>query len=119
MPLGGTIACVPTQGGGVYPSTDRRVMEAVLAEALVAMPRTIDVLIERESGLPSADVDLAALADVAARAEGLVQDGYTGIVVTTGTDSLEEVAFVLDLLWRHDAPLIVTGAMRNSTLPSS
>lgn len=119
MPLGGTIACVPTEGGGVYPSTDRRVMEAVLGEALVAVPKTIEVSIAPELGVPSADVDLVVLADVAARAESLVQGGCTGIVVTTGTDSLEEVAFVLDLIWRHDVPLVVTGAMRNSMLPSS
>lgn len=119
MPLGGTIACVPTEGGGVYPSSDRRVMEAVLVEALAAMPKLIEVSIVPELGVPSADLDLAALADVAARAEHLIKDGCTGIVVTTGTDSLEEVAFVLDLMWRHDVPLVVTGAMRNSMLPSS
>lgn len=42
-----------------------------------------------------------------------------GVVVTHGTDTLEEVAFALDLLWRHDRPLVVTGAMRNSSVPGS
>ena len=37
-------------------------------------------------------------------------------MVTQGTDSLEEVALALDLLWRHDEPLVVTGAMRNPML---
>lgn len=41
-----------------------------------------------------------------------------GVVVTHGTDTLEEVAFALDLLWNRSIPLVVTGAMRNTSLPS-
>ena len=43
----------------------------------------------------------------------------TGIVITQGTDTLEEVAFGLDLLWNSQVPLVITGAMRNASLPSS
>lgn len=42
-----------------------------------------------------------------------------GVVVTHGTDTLEEVAFALDLLWHDHRPLVVTGAMRNASLPGS
>jgi len=119
LPLGGTIACVPAPGGGVSPSNDKSVMEAVLKEALGSLPGTLTASIVPVMGVPSADVDLEALIAVAAHAERLLQEKPPGIVVTTGTDSLEEVAFVLDLLWRHEVPLIITGAMRNTTLPSA
>lgn len=43
----------------------------------------------------------------------------SGVVVTTGTDTLEEVAFVLDLLWRHPEPLVLVAAMRHGGLPGA
>ena len=44
--------------------------------------------------------------------------GAADIVVTQGTDSIEETSSVLDLLVDRE-PVVVTGAMRNPTLPSA
>lgn len=60
--------------------------------------------------------DLVELADeISARIDG----GTAGAVVTQGTDTIEETSFVLDLLVDHEAPVVVTGAMRNPTLPGA
>ena len=45
----------------------------------------------------------------------LNRDDICGVVITHGTDSLEESAYFLDLVINHEKPVIVTGAMRSSS----
>jgi L-asparaginase len=97
----------------------------ISAEQLVAeLPELADVAeIEATtfSMLPSPhmtlDEVLRLLRFIDSRAAA--ESAFDGVVVTHGTDTLEEVAFALDLLWRDDRPLVVTGAMRNSSLPGT
>lgn len=47
----------------------------------------------------------------------LKADKFDGVIVTHGTDTLEETAYFLDLTIRTEIPIVVIGAMKNSSEP--
>lgn len=113
--LGGTIASARDGGAGVHP----RLSADDLVAAVPALREVADVEAVSFRQVPSPELTLPDLTALAAEIEGRVAGGYAGAVVTQGTDSIEETAFALDLLLDLDAPVVVTGAMRNPTLPGA
>jgi L-asparaginase len=64
----------------------------------------------------SGDLMLPDLVALAGEIRKCFDQGVAGVVVTQGTDTLEETSFALDLLVHSPRPIVVTGAMRNPTL---
>lgn len=110
--LGGTIAMAGTDGGVVTRLTGAELTAAVPGLADTGV--TLDV--RDVHAVPSASLTFRDILAVVADAEAAVDAGATGIVVTQGTDSLEETAYLADLVWRRPEPIVFTGAMRNPTL---
>ena len=110
--LGGTIGMTGAPGHGASPRLDA---DELLAG--VPVPDDLEVVPLQLLKVGSSHLTFAHVLEVARAADRAVEEGATGVVVVQGTDSMEETSYLLDLCWRHDAPLVVTGAMRNPGLP--
>jgi L-asparaginase len=112
--LGGTIAS--TQGverPGVVPS----LTAADLLAAVPAARSLAEIGTGNLSNVPSAEIDLPLILRLAAAIRAHQVDGVAGVVVTQGTDTIEETAFALNLLHAGGMPVVVTGAMRHPIQP--
>lgn len=114
--LGGTIASVPArEDEGALPSVSADELVAAVPQlAEVAEVRATQVL-----QVPSCEVTVLDLVDLVGRLVAAVEAGAKGLVVTQGTDTLEEAAFVVDLLWDRPEPVVFTGALRTPDSPGA
>ena len=117
LSLGGTISA--TNDGGSGGGTG--VAPALTGEELVGMVPEISDVAEVEVAqlrkVAGSELTLDDALSLAREAEA--RPDVAGLVVTQGTDSIEEIAFALDLLVDREAPVVVTGAMRNPTVPGA
>jgi L-asparaginase len=95
---------VPTHGG-----------EALMRLA-PGVERIAPVRIEDWARMPACHFDQARLWALRERVRELAASGeVNGIVITHGTDILEETAYLLDRTLDHRIPVAITGAMRTSS----
>ena len=89
-----------------------------VADLLAGVPGLagLDLHCEQVAQIDSKDMDFAVWRALAQRcAHWLAQDDVGGIVVTHGTDTMEETAFFLASVLAADRPVVLTGAMRPAT----
>jgi L-asparaginase len=73
---------------------------------------------ETVANLPSAHLSLADQLRICRAARDAARDGI-GVVVTHGTDTLEETAMLCDVIHDADAPIVFTGAIRAASAPGA
>jgi L-asparaginase len=113
--LGGTIAMMDDGTGGV--SVVLQVDD--LIRELAGLD-DIEVKGYNFRSVPSSQLTFDDVVELARLIqEQLSTDDFTGVVVTHGTDTIEETAFVLDLLISSNLPVVITGAMRDPNLAGS
>jgi L-asparaginase len=110
LAAGGTIAM---RGEQAVPALDA-------SELVEQLPQLAGFHLHAETvlSLPSAHLSLSDALGLARRAGEAAANGE-GVVLTTGTDTMEEVAMVCALTYGGDAPIVVTGANRPGSAPGA
>ncbi|NLC04790.1 MAG: asparaginase [Tissierellia bacterium] len=90
------------------------------SEEIMAMVTNIEKFAEIEivnfANLPSPHITPTIMMDLAKIVkQNIERDDVKGVIVTHGTDTLEETAYLLDLITNNEKPIVVVGAMRNSS----
>ncbi|WP_029214707.1 asparaginase [Kallotenue papyrolyticum] len=107
---GGTIAMRRVAAGGAVPQLNGEELVALLG------PAGEHVRVDNLFSLPGGHLTTAHLHQLVQRvAEHARDPEVAGIVVTHGTDTLEETAMLLDLALDTPTPVVLTGAMRTAS----
>lgn len=110
-------------GGTISMKVDPKLKAAVptlSSEEIMSMVTGIENYAEIEpysfSSLPSPHITPGIMMELSFKVKELLKrDDICGVVVTHGTDTLEETAYFLDLTIKSEKPVVVTGSMRNSS----
>lgn len=117
---GGTIA---GSAGSSTQLTEYKAGEVAVADLISAVPAIADIADisgEQICNIPSTSITTEIWRDLAIRCDRALNDeGFSGVVITHGTDTLDETAWFLDLVLTTDKPVVMVGSMRPSTAISS
>lgn len=117
---GGTIAGVASSHTQTTGYKAGVVNVETLISAIPEIANLAHIKGEQLSNIDSADMNDEIWLQLAKRINVLLSDNNVdGIVVTHGTDTMEESAFFLHLVVQSDKPVVLTGAMRPSTAISA
>ena len=110
-------------GGTISMKVDPRIQAAVptlTGDEVMAMVTGIEKFAKVESinfsNLPGPHITPLKMLELSNFIKLILErEDITGVVVTNGTDSLEETAYFLDLTIKNEKPVVITGSMRNSS----
>ncbi len=115
--------CIIFTGGTISMTVDENIGAAIptlSGEQILSMVYNIDKLAQIEiinfCEIPGPHMTFDKLFELKQIIlDKLAQDDISGVIVTHGTDTLEETAYFLELTIDNTKPIVVVGAMRNSS----
>ena len=121
LSTGGTIA---GRGGSTTSLTDYKsgsILGSELVDAVPEIKQYAQVRVEQIANLGSTNINTAIWLKLAARINTIFSEELqvAGVVVTHGTNTLEETAYFLHLTVRHDKPVVLVGSQRPATAISA
>ncbi len=118
LATGGTIAGAAPTGTQVG-YTSGQVGIDTMINAVPGIKELANIKGEQISNVGSQDMSFEILLKLANRINELTSGDVDGIVITHGTDTMEESAYFLNLTAKTDKPVVLVGSMRPSTAVSA
>lgn len=119
LTTGGTIAGTAARSDELTAYRAGAMGAEALLSAVPAIEDYADVRSEEIAALDSKDMTASVWLHLAARVNAILAGDAMGVVITHGTDTLEETAYFLHLTLKSDKPVVLTGAMRPATALSA
>lgn len=117
---GGTIAGRGASSTNLAEYQAGAVPGAELVAAVPEIAKLATVKVEQVANVNSSDITIAHWLTLARRINEVFEDaGVAGVVVTHGTNTIEETAYFLNLTVKDERPVVLVGSMRPATAISA
>jgi L-asparaginase len=121
LATGGTIAGKGASSTALSEYKGGTILGEELVSAVPEIKQYANVRVEQVINVGSPDITLADWARIANRINAIFSEdpSVAGVVITHGTNTLEETAYFLNLTVKHDNPVVLVGAQRPATAISA
>lgn len=114
---GGTIACTSDSNGALIPTVDGATLIAPVTEIF---KDSVELEVIELNRLDSSSMTFSDIDEIVTTCHKVLTDPQVlGIVVTHGTDSMEETAIALDTFHSDSRPIVLTGAQKPYNHPEA
>ena len=121
LSTGGTIAGAGSSSTDLSNYKAGSILGEQLVKAVPQIAQIADVRVEQIVNVRSSDLTIGNWLTLARRIDAILKEtpAVSGFVITSGTNTLEETAYFLNLTVRSDKPVVLVGSMRPATAISA